>query len=462
MLAGHLPADTWSHAMSFLVAIAVYVIRILRRPMDVRLKLRHAGPLAVVSGAGAVVAAWSKLRPDGIATSYLLGEVLGVLAVYLMTWTTVLATRLPTVERCFGGLDRMYFWHRLCGIWSLLLFVPHTLITGGGRTAPEEELAFSGVAGRLLGIFAAVGLIALILVSLARVSRLLRVGYRLWLVMHRFIGLLLIAALVHGWLLDEVLAGSAVLRVLYLVISAVGVTAYGYDELLLRRRASKAGYVIKEVLRPGPQVTDVLLTPTDAGSPLRGGQFVYLSVGGEHRWREHPFSVAGTSSDGSVRLTIRARGRDTRRMHENLRPGLPAVITGPYGMFDHTLGGTRQIWIAGGIGVAPFLGWLTTERVDEPSRIDLFYCVGSEAEAVFLADLVAAADRLPNLEVHPVFSKEHGRLTVDRIQAAAGPVTADTHVFLCGPAAMVTDLGADLRRMGIPRDYLHAEHFEFR
>ncbi|MFD2421841.1 hypothetical protein [Amycolatopsis pigmentata] len=216
------------------------------------------------------------------------------------------------------------------------------------------------------------------------------------------------------------------------------------------------------MLRPGPHITDVLLTPTGAGSPLQGGQFVYLSVGGEHRWREHPFSVAGTSPDGSVRLTIRSRGRDTRRMHENLRPGLPATVNGPYGMFDHTLGGARQIWVAGGIGVAPFLGWLTTERLDEPNRLDLFYCVGTEAEAVFLPDLVAAADRLPNLEVHPVFSKEHGRLTVDRIQAAAGPVTADTHVFLCGPAAMIAGLGADLRRKGIPRDYVHAEHFEFR
>ncbi|MEV6621151.1 ferric reductase-like transmembrane domain-containing protein [Amycolatopsis sp. NPDC051106] len=449
--------------MSFLVAIAIYVIRVLRRPMDVRLKLRHAGPLAVVSGAGAVVAAWSKLRPDGIATSYLLGEVLGVLAVYLMTWTTVLATRLPTLERCFGGLDRMYFWHRLCGIWSLLLFIPHTLVTSGSdQAAPAEELTFSGEAGRALGLFAALGLIALTLVSLGRVSRLLRVGYRLWLVTHRFIGLMLVAALVHGWLLDEVLAGSAVLRVGYVIISAVGVTAYGYDELLLRRRAAKADYVIKEVLRPGAHITDVLLTPTGAGSPLRGGQFVYLSVGGEHRWRAHPFSVAGTSSDGSVRLTIRSRGRDTLRMHENLRPGLPAVVNGPYGMFDHTLGGARQIWIAGGIGVAPFLGWLTTERVDEPSRIDLFYCTGTEAEAVFLPDLVAAADRLPNLEVHPVFSEKHGRLTVDRVQAAAGPVTADTHVFLCGPAAMVARLGTGLRQKGIPRDYVHAEHFEFR
>lgn len=450
--------------MPLLTAIAIYVIRIMRRPIDIRLKLRHLGPVAVVSGAVAAVLAWDRLRPPGIAASYLFGELLGVLAVYLMAWTTLLATRSTSLERWFGGLDRMYFWHRLCAIWSLLLFIPHALITGhgDGQTVSAQKLTFAAQVGRALGLFAALGLIALILVSLARISRLLHVGYRFWLATHRFIGLLLLGALVHGWLLDQVLAGSIALRVIYLLISGAGVGAYAYDELVLRRRAPVAGYLVKEVLRPGPEVTDIVLTPTGSVSPLRGGQFVYLSVGGEHRWREHPFSVAGTWPDGSVRLTIRSRGRDTRRMHENLHPGLPAVINGPYGMFDHTLGGSHQIWIAGGIGVAPFLGWLTTERVDEPDHIDLFYCTTTEADAVFLPDLTAAADRLPNLTVHPVFSRDQGRLTADGVAAAAGPLAADTHLFLCGPAAMVAGLSAELRRQGITRDYIHAEHFAFR
>jgi predicted ferric reductase len=450
--------------MAFLAAIAIYLARILRRPMDVRLKLRHVGPVAVVVGAVALVLAWDWLRPADIATSYLFGEVLGVLAVYLMTWTTILATRLTSLERWFGGLDRMYFWHRLYAISAMLLFIPHVLVTGRGnaRTNTPQDLTFSEQAGRALGVLAFFGLIAFILISLARVSRVLRVNYRLWLILHRFIGLLLLAAVLHGFALDRVIGGSVSLKTIYLIISGAGVLAYGYDELVLRRRAPMADYLVDAVLRPSPEVTDIVLTPTGDRPPLRGGQFVYLSVGGEHRWREHPFSVAGTSPDGSVRLTVRSLGRDTRRMHENLHPGLPAVITGPYGMFDHTVGGPRQIWIAGGIGVAPFLGWLTTERVPEPERIDLFYSTTTEADAVFLPDLAAAAERLPNLTLHPVFTRDHGRLTVDRISALAGTLDADTHVFLCGPAAMVDALGRDLRRHGIPRDYIHAEHFAFR
>jgi predicted ferric reductase len=450
--------------MPFLVAIAIYFVRVLRRPMDVRLKLRHVGPVAVMAGAVALVLAWGQLKPAGIATSYLLGEVLGVLAVYLMTWTTILATRLTSLESWFGGLDRMYFWHRLYAIWAMLLLIPHVLVTGRGNTltsTPQDPTSYAQ-AGRALGVLAFLGLISLILISLAKVSRVLRINYQLWLIMHRFIGLLLFAAVLHGFALDLVIGESAPLKTVYLIVSGVGVLAYGYDELVLRRRAPMADYLVSDVLRPAPDVTDIVLTPTGDRPPLRGGQFVYLSVGGEHRWREHPFSVAGTSPDGSVRLTVRSRGRDTRNMHEKLHSGLPAVITGPYGMFDHTVGGPRQIWIAGGIGIAPFLGWLTTERVAEPDRIDLFYSTPTEADAVFLPDLTAAADRLPNLTLHPVFTGSHGRLTVDRISALAGALNADTHAFLCGPAAMVDKLGRELRRHGIPRDYIHAEHFAFR
>lgn len=450
--------------MPFLVAIAIYFIRILRQPMDVRLKLRHVGPVVVVFGAVALVLAWGRLRPAGITTTYLLGEVLGVLAVYLMTWTTILATRLTSLEPWFGGLDRMYFWHRLYAIWAMLLFIPHVLITGRGasRAGAPPDLASYAQAGRALGVLAGVGLVALILISLAKVSRLLRVSYRLWLIVHRFIGLLLLAAVLHGFALDQVIGGSVPLRTIYLIISGAGLLAYGYDELVLRRRAPAADYLVEAVLRPAPDVTDLVLTPTGSRPPLRGGQFVYLSVGGEHRWREHPFSVAGTSPDGSVRLTVRSRGRDTRNLHENLQPGQPAVVTGPYGMFDYTVGGPHQIWIAGGIGIAPFLGWLTTERVNEPVRIDLFYCTPTEADAVFLPDLVVAAGRLPNLVLHPVFTRAAGRLTVDQISVVTGTLDAGTHVFLCGPIAMVGKLGRDLRRHGVPRDYIHAEHFAFR
>lgn len=455
--------------MPVLIAIAIYAVRIARAPMDVRLKKRHAGPLTVAVGAVLLYLAWDWLRPDGISTVYFVGEFAGVCAAYLMSCTLVLATRLTWLEQWFGGLDRMYRQHKLYALWSMLLLTPHLILhfffgfdgSQNNRADGYRSTSYVGM-GHLLGAVSAIGLLILVLISLGQVSRILRLPYERWLFLHRLTGLLLLSALLHGWFLDLIIGGSTPLLAIYVTMAAIGLVAYAYDELVLRRREPRADYTIHRIDRPAPDVLDLTLTPTSrAALPLTGGQFVYLRVGGHRNWREHPFSVAGTQADGSVRLTIRALGRGTRKLYTDVREGLPATLNGPYGMFDHTLGGPRQIWIAGGIGIAPFLGWLTHPSETLP-RTDLFYCTPTSDDAPFLAELTATAALHPGLRLHPTFSRSHGRLTADRIQAEAGPLTPETHVFLCGPASMVENLTRTLHRQGIPRHHIHAEHFAFR
>jgi len=217
-------------------------------------------------------------------------------------------------------------------------------------TAPDEQANRVGV---ILGVLSALGLAALVVVSLPRAGRLLRLSYERWLLLHRFTGLFVIIGALHGLLVDRVIVASTVPRVVILFISLVGVSAYLYTELVMRRVEPSADYTVAAVQRADEEVLEVQLAPV--GTPLRprAGQFIFLSFGGDDRWREHPFSVAGVAADGALRLAIRALGADTRRLHERLRPGMNATVTGPFGMFDQTLGGPRQVWVAGGIGRRP-------------------------------------------------------------------------------------------------------------
>jgi predicted ferric reductase len=435
--------------------------------MDPRLKKRHGGPLLVAVGGVVIYLAWDWLRPAAVDPLYFAGEFPGVAAAYLMSWTLVLATRVPWLEQWFGGLDRMYLWHRRYALLSMALLVPHILLhlLLAGRAYKDTDAHESGrlvMEGHLLGAGSAIVLLALVIVSLGQVSRIVRLPYERWLFLHRLTGLLLLTSLIHGWLLDLIIAGSRPLLAIYVSMGLVGMAAYGYDELVLRRREPRADYTVARVSRPTPDVIDITLAPTGTKHlRLNGGEFVYLRAGGHRAWREHPFSVAGVNADGMVRLTIRALGRDTRRLQADVREGLPATVSGPYGMFDHTLGGNRQIWIAGGIGVAPFLGWLSQPRGALP-RTDLFYCAPDAEAAPFLPELLTATEELPRLRVHPTFSRADGRLTAERIREVAGPLTPDLHVFLCGPAPMLEDLSRALHRHGIPREHVHAEHFTFR
>ncbi|MFF0011322.1 ferric reductase-like transmembrane domain-containing protein [Streptomyces sp. NPDC005374] len=449
--------------MSLLIVIALYALRILRRPLDGRLKKRYFGPIVVAVLAVDLGLVWNEGRPTGVDGIYFLGDLAGLMAVYMMTLSLVLATRIQWLEPWFGGLDRMYLWHKRYSLWAIALIAFHIVSTqwDGGRVDPGESNSIA--TGLALGIVSAVALGLLVLISLPKVSSIIRLPYERWLFIHRFIGVLVGMSVLHGWLLDPVLASSGLADSAYPVIATVGLISYVYAELVRRRQEPSAHYTIRSVSRPGEGIVDVTLHPADSTTPLpiAGGQFVYLKVGGEHAWYEHPFSVAGVNGDGAVRLTIRALGDATRDLHADLRTGTPATLSGPYGMFDHTLGGARQIWIGAGIGIAPFLGWL--DRTDAPlPSTDLYYCTSSPDQAPFLSELSAAAESAPALRLHPVFSSTDGRLTAARVLGEVGPIGPDVHIFLCGPDRMLSTLIRDLRRSGISRDHLHTEHFAFR
>ncbi|CAN5534795.1 hypothetical protein BH11ACT8_BH11ACT8_01400 [soil metagenome] len=112
---------------------------------------------------------------------------------------------------------------------------------------------------------------------------------------------------------------------------------------------------------------------------------------------------------------------------------MPAVIGGPHGRFNHAKGTADQVWIAGGVGIAPFLSWMRALAVHPPpGRVDLYYAF-TGGPAPFADELVAIGAAHDDVRVHLVDSAVDGRLTTDRIFAESSAKPTDVSVFLCGP-----------------------------
>ena len=104
---------------------------------------------------------------------------------------------------------------------------------------------------------------------------------------------------------------------------------------------------------------------------------IYLEA--KDGWHRHPFTISSAPHEDVVRVTVKALGDYTSRLQELIEPGMPAVIGGPHGRFSHWRGTERQVWIAGGVGVAPFLSWLRALDGQLPHRVDFFYSADGEA-----------------------------------------------------------------------------------
>src|SRR3954464_8119212 len=70
------------------------------------------GVAVVVGVAIGNVALWLLARPAGQPGGRYVGELCSVEALFLFSCVLVFATLLPSIERAFGGLDRVAVWHR--------------------------------------------------------------------------------------------------------------------------------------------------------------------------------------------------------------------------------------------------------------------------------------------------------------------------------------------------------------
>jgi predicted ferric reductase len=421
--------------------------------------------VALVTVAIAYPVLWVLARPDGQPVGRFLGELCGAEAVLLFSCSLVLATLLEPIERAFGGLDRVAELHRHAAVAGVLLLIPHVALVS---SAPDR---YATSFGHALGDIALIGLLVLTVWALAPspraarwpgpVQRLAHASYERWLTGHRLTGLFVIVAVVHGAIVDPVLHHSVLLRVAYLIVGAVGAIAHLYRELLARYVVPVYDYTVADVRRPNNTTLEVNLTPVHEQMTFAPGQFVALALGGSNGWQRHPFSVSSAPSDPRLELMIKASSDYTRDLYDELRPGIPAKLAGPFGGFDYRQGGHDQIWIAGGIGVTPFLSWIRSIDGAFDRQVDFFYAVDHAQDAVNLDEIRRVADRHPSLRIHLVTTDTDGRLTPAAVMHDVSP-DLSPWVYMCGPPPMMNAFSAGFRKLGVPASRIRWEQFDVR
>jgi predicted ferric reductase len=193
---------------------------------------------------------------------------------------------------------------------------------------------------------------------------------------------------------------------------------------------------------------------------LVAGEFIFVVLGVPDGYEYHLFTVASARTDTELRLSIGAAGDYTRRLHQDLRPGIEARIVGPFGTFDYRRGEARQVWVAAGIGITPFMSWIRALDGSFAHDVDFYYAVADEAGALYVDEIRAAAARYPSLRFHLSESDRDGRLTPEQLWADH-PI-AEASIDMCGPAEMMRAFEAKLRDHGVARDHIRWEQFGLR
>ncbi|MEM6566040.1 MAG: ferric reductase-like transmembrane domain-containing protein [Pseudomonadota bacterium] len=374
----------------------------------------------------------------------------GALSMSSMALTLILAARWRVVDRLMGGPDKSYVAHRWLGFFALGGALAHWGLASSVGSGVLPVLAESG---EDVGNIAAIGLLVMTAAALTRA-----IPYHLWKASHMLMGPVFLLAAYHTFFVASPLAIGAAPWTLMAVVSVIGLVAWAQT---LRRKLTPTKLVTVERATPFKGGIDITLRSKTPLPPFRAGQFATLARN-VARAEPHPFTIAG-GDETSRRFIIRSAGDWTEAFVSTVTVGDTYRLGRGAGRFLPQSGvkRTEQLWVAGGVGVTPFLAALEKMAPDSAARVTMIYCIRSRASAGAIEEVEQHAERLPQLDLFVLNDLEGDRLSSARFSEIARTMSPDTKVFLCGPEGLkdlVTDVWQTLGMTG----RIHTERFDFR
>ena len=375
---------------------------------------------------------------------------LGALSMSAMALTLTLAARWRLVDRIMGGPDKSYLAHRWLGFLALVGALGHWALASSVGAGLLPALAESGEG---VGTLAAFGLILLTAAAMVRA-----IPYHLWKASHMLMGPVFLLAAYHTFFVASPLAVGAAPWTFIAIVSVVGLLAW--IQTLLRKR-TPTRLVTVERAEPFDGGVDVTLRADGPLPAFRPGQFATLAHN-RARAEAHPFTIAG-GEETSRRFVIRDAGDWTSDFVSNVAIGDELRLGRSVGRFlpQTKEKRTEQLWVAGGVGITPFLASLEHMEPDSSARITLIYCIRSRASAGAINDVEHHPARLPQLDLTVLYDNGGDRLTEARLADIVRTMEADTRVYLCGPEGL-KNLVTNVWTAGGKSGRIHTERFDFR
>lgn len=267
---------------------------------------------------------------------------------------------------------------------------------------------------------------------------------------------------------------------------------------------------VESVRALSPFLREVVLLPKDRPGPdHRPGSFIQIHVPaykmGKHeidtpephrsawaglhlptQWssgtllrRSYSLSAPVEQTDGRLTLLVRfCHGKQGGKNHPpgkgsayvfGLKPGDKVKYSGPFGDFAIRPGERQKIFIGGGAGMAP-LRAMVRDLLESGAteRIHFWYGSRTAADAPYVDEMEALAQRFSNFSWHLVLSEERGgdRLS-GMVHEAVNTGLLQTHgdlqacdFYLCGPPAMLQATRTLLKKLGVLDDHVAYDDFK--
>ncbi len=395
------------------------------------------------------------------------GALLGFLGLAILSLQFVTTGRFRWFAAGFS-LDNLLQFHRLTGIFALLLIAAHPAVL---MMADRGFLEFWDPTVNLPRVVALslVVIAGLIVIGTSLWRLPLGLAYEHWRLVHGSLAFLIVfVALGHVMMVNHY-SGPLWKKATFSVMGCAALYLVVHSRLvrpkLMRRRPYR---VVKIRPERNDSVTLVLEPEGHSGMKFRAGQFAWLTLGDTpFSLQQHPFTLASSARQRRIEFTIKNLGDFTGSL-KRLRPWGRAWLEGPYGSFFHessqTLG---AVFIAGGVGITPVMSMLRTcSDCEDKVPYVLIYGNTDWESILFREEIEALQARLDLKVVHVLqqppegWEGEVGFIDREVLNRHVPTNLNNYEYFICGPDPMMDACESILREKGIAAWDIYSERFD--
>jgi predicted ferric reductase len=400
------------------------------------------------------------------------GAALALIGFPILVGQVLLASRLKIVDRVFG-MNNVYVFHKTMAMVVGFILILHPFLLAASGNNWGLLTRFDQPWYLLLGKINLVLLLTTITIS--TLYKQLHLTYEQWRSLHNLIAVLLLTfGFLHSMYIGEDLKRPT-MQLVWGLLLAIAAAGYLYHKVVgpwLRRRHP---FRIAALVQEAPKVWTIKLTPPSGEQPLEyiPGQFQFLTFyhSPVARSEEHPFTISSSPASREYHTsTIKESGDFTSTIGQ-LKAGDPVGVQAPFGRFTYLEHPEEDdlVFIAGGIGITPFMSMLRYMRdTGTNKRVLLLYANRREEDIVFRSELQAMADaHQPQLQIVHILSQaaegwtgEKGHVNLDLIRKYCESSMKGKVFYICGPPPMMDQIIPALIRAGLQSSQVRSERFD--
>lgn len=367
-----------------------------------------------------------------------------------LTAVTLLSLKSRLINQRLIALAKQFRLHHLMALFAGTGMLLHTVLAFWRDWPDSLSLYFT-----LSDLPTVAGWIALLLFAVVIVSSWLpRLPWRHWYLLHLLSLPAFVCLALHALGYARTRPVDFVLLIALFALLTLSIVRALIDRF---SAVHSSRFTVQKNLRVAEGVFELHLASL-AGQKtpqFPAGSIVYLRFVGRGFSRQwHPFSVASCRFEHDLRLIIKGLGADTVKMGE-LHKADSVLIRGPFREFTPDFS-REQIWIAGGIGIAPFAGYAACLAHYGATRVTVFHFYERGAQQLKMQHYAGRVNG-PLTQIDQLAAPHSAPDLKPLVDYARGKNAAQ--FIICGPPAFMRLVRRALKQTGIDGTNIETEEF---